>query len=130
MDSVHGSWTRAGVAGPRVQRGLPPWPTARLAGAWPSGHSGPRRLAARVETERAQRGVTGRPLTRARTMVRRWRTDDGASAVERVCAGAKESKGELESEGRMCGSGRGSLGVYIGARGAPERGVMAGNQWC
>ncbi len=24
MDSVHGSWTSAGVAGPRVHRGLPP----------------------------------------------------------------------------------------------------------
>jgi hypothetical protein len=24
MDSVHGSWTNAGVAGPRVHRGLPP----------------------------------------------------------------------------------------------------------
>jgi hypothetical protein len=29
MDLVHGSWTSAGVAGPRVDRGLPPWPTAR-----------------------------------------------------------------------------------------------------
>jgi hypothetical protein len=37
-------------------------------------------------------------------------------------AGKEESKRELESEGRRCGSGRGSLGVYIGAGGAPERG--------
>jgi hypothetical protein len=37
-------------------------------------------------------------------------------------AGAEESKRELESEGRRCGSGRGSMGVYIGAGGAPERG--------
>jgi hypothetical protein len=29
MDSVHGSWTSAGVARPRVHRGLPPSPTAR-----------------------------------------------------------------------------------------------------
>jgi hypothetical protein len=46
-----------------------------------------RRLAARVETERAQRGVTEGQLTRARTMVRRRCTDDGASAVERVRRG-------------------------------------------
>jgi hypothetical protein len=38
------------------------------------------------------------------------------------CAGAEESRTELESEGRRCGSGRGSLGVYVGAEGAPERG--------
>jgi hypothetical protein len=34
----------------------------------------------------------------------------------------EESKRELESERRRCGSGRGSLGVYIEAGGAPERG--------
>jgi hypothetical protein len=33
----------------------------------------------------------------------------------------EESKRELESEGRRCGSDRGSLGVYVWARGAPER---------
>jgi hypothetical protein len=37
-------------------------------------------------------------------------------------AGVEESKRELESEGRRCGSDRGSLGVYIGAGGASERG--------
>jgi hypothetical protein len=36
-------------------------------------------------------------------------------------AGVEESKRELESEGRRCGSDWGSLGVYIGAEGAPER---------
>jgi hypothetical protein len=36
-------------------------------------------------------------------------------------AGAEESKRELESEGRRCGSAWGSLGVYIWAGGAPER---------
>jgi hypothetical protein len=34
----------------------------------------------------------------------------------------EESKRELETEGRRCGSDRGSLGVYIMAGGAPERG--------
>jgi hypothetical protein len=93
MDSVHGSWTSAGVAGLWVHRGLLPWPMARLVGAWPSGRSGPRSLAARVETERAQCDATGRPLTRAQTTVRRQRTDDGASVVERVWRG---SRGEQE----------------------------------
>jgi hypothetical protein len=79
---VHGST----VDSPRGQR-------QGLAGVWPSGHSGPQRLTARVETERAQRGATGRPLTRAWTTVRRWRTDDGASIVERVRRG---SGGEQE----------------------------------
>jgi hypothetical protein len=37
-------------------------------------------------------------------------------------AGAEESKREFESDGRRCGSGRGSLGVYLGAGGAPKRG--------
>jgi hypothetical protein len=36
-------------------------------------------------------------------------------------AGVEESKKELESEGRRCGSDRGSFGVYIGAGGASER---------
>jgi hypothetical protein len=34
----------------------------------------------------------------------------------------EESKRELEKERRRCGSGRGSLGVYIGAWGETERG--------
>jgi hypothetical protein len=33
----------------------------------------------------------------------------------------EESKRELESEGRRCGSDWESLGVYIWAEGAPER---------
>jgi hypothetical protein len=35
--------------------------------------------------------------------------------------GVEESKRELESEGRRCGSDRGSLGVYIWAGGTLER---------
>jgi hypothetical protein len=33
----------------------------------------------------------------------------------------EESKRELESKGRRCGSDRGSLGVYIWVEGVPER---------
>jgi hypothetical protein len=51
--------------------------------------------------------------------------DDGEEAAHRqrseFDAGVEESKRELESEGRRCGSDRGSLGVYIWAEGAPER---------
>jgi hypothetical protein len=36
--------------------------------------------------------------------------------------GVEESKRELESKRRRCGSDRGSLWVYMGAGGAPERG--------
>jgi hypothetical protein len=70
---VHGST----VDSPRGRR-------QELAGAWPSGRSGPRRLAARVETGRARRSATGGPLTRARMTMRRRRTDSGASAAERA----------------------------------------------
>jgi hypothetical protein len=84
-------WTRSMARGP-----VPGWPIhgstvdstrgrrQELAGAWPSGRSGTRRLTARVETGRARRGVTGRPLTRARITVRRRRTDDGALIAERA----------------------------------------------
>jgi hypothetical protein len=34
---------------------------------------------------------------------------------------ALEGGRDLKSEGRRCGGGRGSLGVYIGAGGAPGR---------
>jgi hypothetical protein len=84
-------WTRSMARGP-----APGWPVhgstvdsprgrrQELTGAWLSGRSGPQTLAARVETGRARHGATGGPLTRARLMVRRRRTDGGASAAERV----------------------------------------------
>jgi hypothetical protein len=53
--------------------------------------------------------------------VRRQRTDGGERQRSEFDAGVEESKRELESEGRRCGSDRGSLGVYIWAEGAPER---------
>jgi hypothetical protein len=92
----HGPWLVDQRRGGRSTG--PPWtpPHVRrqeLAGAWPSGRSGPRRLTARVETGRAQCGMTGRPLTRARMTVRRQRTDNGASAAERARRG---SGGEQE----------------------------------
>jgi hypothetical protein len=53
--------------------------------------------------------------------VRRRRTDSGERQRSKIDAGVEESKRELESEGRRCGSDRGSLGVYIWVKGAPER---------
>jgi hypothetical protein len=79
---VHGST----VDSPRGRR-------QELAGAWPSGRSEPRRLAARVEMGRARRSATGGPLTQAQMTVRRRRTDGRASAAERVRRG---SGGEQE----------------------------------
>jgi hypothetical protein len=69
----------------------------------------------------ARRGVTGGPLTQARMTVRRRRTNGGEWQRSEFDAGVEESKSELESEGRRCGSDQGSLGFYIWAGGAPER---------
>jgi hypothetical protein len=53
--------------------------------------------------------------------VRRRRTDGGEWHQSEYDAGVEESKRELESVGRRCGSDWGSLGVYIWAGGASER---------
>jgi hypothetical protein len=53
--------------------------------------------------------------------VRRQRTDGGERQWSKFDAGVEESKRELESEGRWCGSDRGFLGVYRWVRGAPKR---------
>jgi hypothetical protein len=86
MDSVHGSWTSSGVAGPRVHCGLPPLP---------------QRLAARVETGQARHGATEGPLTRARMTVKRRRTDGGASVPNGYSASAIE-EGRRKCEGVRC----------------------------
>jgi hypothetical protein len=44
--------------------------------------------------------------------------------------GVEESKRELESEERRCGSDRGSLGVYIWGRGSAREEVTTGNRRC
>jgi hypothetical protein len=62
VDQVHESVDRIRVAGPRFHHGLHSGRRQGLTRARPSGRSVPR-------------GTTGGPLTGARTMVRRWRTD-------------------------------------------------------
>jgi hypothetical protein len=54
-----------------------------------------------VETGRAQRGMTGGPLTRARMTVRRQRTDGGASDPNGYGPGAIE-EGRRKGEGVRC----------------------------
>jgi hypothetical protein len=124
MDSVHGSWTSAGVAGPQVHHGLPPWSMARLAGARPSGRSGPWWLAARVEIGRARRGAIGGLLTGARMTARRRHTDGGALVSTGQGAGAIE-EGRRRGEGVRCSTGVwGSfyrVGREAGAAGNRER---------
>jgi hypothetical protein len=90
VDQVHESVDPTGVAGPLFHRGLHSSRWQGLTGAWPSGCSGPRWLATRVATGRAQCGATGEPLTGARTTARRWRTGDGASAPSSHDAGMIE----------------------------------------
>jgi hypothetical protein len=118
MDSDHGLWTSAGVAGPRVHHGLPPWLMARA-----------RRSLAQQPlwaTEARREGGDGTGTTRRDRETTHLSPDDGEKATHRrrskLDAGVEESKRELQSEGRRCGSDRGSLGVYIGPGGAPERG--------
>jgi hypothetical protein len=108
----------------------PPWPTARLAGAWPSGRSGPRRLAARVETGRVQRGATGRLLTRARTTVRRRRASDGGSAGERARRGSAGEQEKAREREEKVWEWPGVLGGFYRGQGRHRGGVMAGNRRC
>jgi hypothetical protein len=75
MDSVHGPWTSAWVAGPRVHRGLPPWPTARA-------H---RSLAQRPlrATEAHREGGDGTGTTRRDRETTHPSPDDGEEAAHR-----------------------------------------------
>jgi hypothetical protein len=104
VDHVHESVDHAGVAGPRFHRGLHGGRRHGLAGARPSGRCGPRRLVARVATGRARCGMTRGPLTRARTMVRRWRTGSGASATSGHGVSMIE-EGRRRGEGVRCSTG-------------------------
>jgi hypothetical protein len=118
-------WTRSISRGP-----APGWPVhgstvdsfhglwQGLARAWPSGRSGPRRLAARVETGRARHGATGGPLTRARMTVRRRRDVCGEWQRSEFDAGVEES---LKAGGGGAGVTGGPWGFIYGAGGAPER---------
>jgi hypothetical protein len=80
MDSVHVSWTSAGVAGPRFHRGLHSGRRQGLTGARPSGRSGPRRLAVRRGKEGRRHGECNLANTEAWKAVRGWLTSGGVLA--------------------------------------------------
>jgi hypothetical protein len=104
VDQVHKSVDRTGVAGPRFHRGHHSGRRQGLTRARPSGRSRPRRLAARVPMGRVRHGVTGGPLTGARTTVSKWRTGGGASAPSGHGAGTIE-EGRRQGEGVRCSTG-------------------------
>jgi hypothetical protein len=104
-------WTQSMAHGPAlgwpVHRSTMDYPRGRwqgLTGAHPSGRSGPRWLATRVETGRARRGATGGLLIGARLTARRRRTDSGASVPSGHGAGAIE-EGRRRGEGVRCFTG-------------------------
>jgi hypothetical protein len=119
MDSVHGSWISAGVAGPRVHDSRWRGRKARWCAhrSLASGLCGARKLAGGGATERGERGEPGRWLTEARATV--WRPSDGeetASGREVGNQGARAS-GEGESELGRCGEVRRWCSPFIGAGG-------------
>jgi hypothetical protein len=61
-------------------------------------------------------------LTGARAVAKRWRNGGGGGWRKKCVARALECGRKLESEGRRCGRGWGSLGVYIGGRGNTREG--------
>jgi hypothetical protein len=66
-------------------------------------------------------------LTEARAATERWRDVGEERQRSEFDAGVEESKRELESEGRRCGSDRGSMGVSIWGRGSAREEVTIGN---
>jgi hypothetical protein len=69
-------------------------------------------------------------LTEAWAAMERRRDVGGERQRSEFDAGVEESKRELESDGRGCGSDRGSLGVYIWGRGSTGEEVTTSNQRC
>jgi hypothetical protein len=102
MDSVHGSWTSAGVAGPRFHCGLHSGQQQGLAGARPSGRSGPRRLAVRRGKEGRRHGKSNLANIEAWKAARGWLTGGGVSA----------QKGSGEGTVRAKRRSAGGVGVF------------------
>jgi hypothetical protein len=80
MDSVHGSWTSAQVAGPWFHRGLHSGRRQGLTRARPSGRSGPWRLAVRRGKEGRCHGESNLANTEAWKAARGRLTSGGVSA--------------------------------------------------
>jgi hypothetical protein len=124
VDQVHEFVDRTGVAGRRFHRGLHNGRLPGLIGAWPSGRSGPWRLAARVAKGRARRGTTGGPLTGARATARRQRTDNEGSAPSGHSVGTI-MEGRRRGEGVRC-STRVRVPFFMVGRGAGRPGMAGG----
>jgi hypothetical protein len=69
-------------------------------------------------------------LTKARAATERRHDVGGERQRSEFDVGVEESKREPESEGRRCGSDRGSLGVYIWGQGSAGEEVTTGNRQC
>jgi hypothetical protein len=106
VDSVHGSWTSAGVAGLRFHRGLQSGWRQGLTGARPNGHSGARWFTDDGAMEKGARGETVSGLTGARAAV--WRPNDVSEEVAVVALGVVGAwaREEEKESGRRCGGGR------------------------
>jgi hypothetical protein len=104
-------WTQSMAHGPAlgwpVHGSTMDYPRGRRQGltrARPSGCSGPRWLATRVETGQARCGATEGLLTGAQLTARRRRTNSGASVPSGHGAGAIE-EGRRRGEGVRCFTG-------------------------
>jgi hypothetical protein len=115
---------RAGVADPRFHHGLHGGRWPGLVEAQPSSRSGQRRLAARVATGRARRGVTGGPLNGARASATRRRTGDEALAPSDHGAGTIE-EGRRRGEVVRCSTGV-RVPFYRVGKGAGRPGMAGG----
>jgi hypothetical protein len=86
-----------------------------------SGRSGALKLAGGGATERGERGELGGRLTKTWAVV--WRPGDDGAEPKAVALGGSGARARGEEKRGACEvrSDRGSLGVYIWGRGAPER---------
>jgi hypothetical protein len=102
VDSVHGSWTSAEVLGSWFHHGLHSGRWQGLAGARPSGRSGPRRLAVRRGKEGWRHGESNLANTEA------WKAARGLLTGGRVSA----RKGSSECMVRAKRKSAGGVGVF------------------
>jgi hypothetical protein len=117
MDSVHGSWTSAGVAGPQFHRELHSGWRQGLVGARPSSRARPRRLVVRRGKEGWRHGESNLANTEAWKGARGRLTGGGVSA----------QKGSGEGTVRAKRRSAGGVGVFTeGGGDAGEAGCL---QW-
>jgi hypothetical protein len=103
----------------------PPWPSVVLTRSWPSGSSGPRRLATRWGKEGGRHGESVLASTEAWKAVRRQSTDNETSAQKGDNMGMVRAKRRVGGVGIFTGGGatfyraearQGRLGAFNGRR--------------